>query len=128
RGLNRYEYEETLRDLLSLPYLEVKAFLPEDSESHGFNKIGEALDVSHVQMVRYLTDAAFPLRAARAPQSDPPQTQTNRYYTWQEREFWGKIKLEGPPNRRTFPLIGLDLQTNIMAEQRPRMQKTEDPD
>ena len=29
RRLNGYEYEETLRDLLSLPYLEVKAFLPD---------------------------------------------------------------------------------------------------
>ncbi len=37
RRLNRYEYEETLRDLLSLPYLEVKNFLPEDTLSHGFN-------------------------------------------------------------------------------------------
>src|SRR5436190_14435988 len=112
RRLNPYEYEETLRDLLSLPYLEVKAFLPEDSESHELNKIGAALDVSHVQMARYLTAADFALRAAMAPQSGPPETQTNRYYTWQEREFWGKIKQEGPPNRRTFPLIGLDLQTN----------------
>src|SRR6266853_6735930 len=32
RRLNRYEYEESLRDLLSLPYLEVKDYLPEDSE------------------------------------------------------------------------------------------------
>src|SRR3954447_9844016 len=28
RRLNRYEYEETLRDLLSLPYLEVSSFCP----------------------------------------------------------------------------------------------------
>src|SRR5665213_4485028 len=41
RRLNRYEYEETLRDLLSLPYLDVKELLPEDRESHGFNKIGD---------------------------------------------------------------------------------------
>jgi len=126
RRLNRYEYEETLRDLLSLPYLEVKSFLPEDRESHGFNKIGDALDVSHVQMARYLSAAEFALRQAMASQVARPETQTKRYYTWEEREFWGKIKLEGPPNRRTFPLIGLDLQTNIMAEQRPRMQKTTD--
>ncbi len=64
RRLNRYEYEETLRDLLSLPYLEVKAFLPEDSESHGFNKVGDALDVSHVQMARYLEAGEFALRQA----------------------------------------------------------------
>lgn len=127
RRLNRYEYEETLREVLSLPYLEVKAFLPEDSESHGFNKIGDALDVSHVQMARYLAAGEFGLRQAMAPQMEKPETKTTRYYTWEEREFFGKIKLEGPVCRRTFPLIGLELQTNIMAEQRPRMPKTTDP-
>src|SRR5205823_12495183 len=66
RRLNRYEYEEPLRDLLSLPCLEVKTFLPEDSESHRFNKIGDALDVSHVQMARYLSAAEFALRQAMA--------------------------------------------------------------
>jgi hypothetical protein len=128
RRLNRYEYEETLRDILSLPYLEVKAFLPEDRESNGFNKIGDALDVSHVQMSRYLAAAEFALKQAMAPQVAKPETKTTRFYTWEEREFFGKIKLEGPPNRRTFPLIGLDLQTNIMAEQRPRMPRTSDPE
>src|SRR5579863_4593240 len=64
RRMNRYEYESTLRDLLSMPYLQVKDFLPEDSESHGFNKIGDSLDVSHVQMARYLTAAEFALRQA----------------------------------------------------------------
>ena len=48
RRLNRYEYEDTLGDLLLLPYLEVKSFLPEASEANGFNKCGDALDVSHV--------------------------------------------------------------------------------
>jgi hypothetical protein len=127
RRLNRYEYEETLREILSLPYLEVKAFLPEDREAHGFNKVGDALDVSHVQMSRYLSAADFALRQAMAPQTERPQMSTQRFYTWEEREFWGKIKLEGPLNRRTFPLVGYTLQTNIMAEQRPRMPRTTDP-
>src|SRR5260221_14182326 len=113
RRLNRYEYENTLRDLLSLPYLEVKSFLPEDSEAFGFNKVGQALDVSHVQMARYLSAAEFALRQAVAPQVTPPEVTTNRYYTWEQGEFFGAIKLEGPKNRRTFPLVGLDLQTNL---------------
>src|SRR2546426_9134673 len=33
RRLNRFEYEDTLCDLLGVPYLEVKSFLPEDSEA-----------------------------------------------------------------------------------------------
>ena len=59
RRLNRYEYEETLRDLLSLPALEVKGFLPEDPVAYGFNKVGDALDVSHVQLSRSLQAADF---------------------------------------------------------------------
>ena len=120
RRLNRYEYEETLRDLLGLPYLEVKSFLPEDSESHGFNKIGESLDVSHVQMGRYLSAAEFALRAAMAPQTNRPVTTTNRYYTWDQRSFFGAIKLEGPVNRRTFPLVGYELQHDMMTMEKPR--------
>ena len=43
RRLNRYEYEDTLRDLLSLPYLEVKSFAcRRTARAYGFNKVGEA--------------------------------------------------------------------------------------
>ena len=48
RRLNRYEYENALRDLLHAPWLQVRDSLPEDGEAHRFNKVGEALDVSHV--------------------------------------------------------------------------------
>jgi hypothetical protein len=47
RRLNRYEYENALRDLLHAPWLQVRDSLPEDGEADRFNKIGEALDVSH---------------------------------------------------------------------------------
>src|ERR1051325_10159032 len=127
RRLNRYEYEETLRDLFSLPYLQVKNFLPEDSESHLFNKIGDALDVSHVQMQRYLTAGEFAIRAAIAHQVDRPEITTNRYYTMEEREFFGKINL-GPPVRSGFPLVGLEMQTNIMDQKPPQMPRTTDPE
>ena len=44
--MNRYEYENTLRDLLGAPWLQVKEMLPEDGLAHRLNKSGEALDVS----------------------------------------------------------------------------------
>jgi hypothetical protein len=128
RRLNRYEYEETLRDVLSLPYLEVKEFLPEDRESHGFNKIGDALDVSHVQMARYLTAADFALRQTLAPQVARPETRTNRFHTWGEHEFSDKIGTEGPLNRRTFPLVGYDLQRDVMAQKEPQIEPSKDPE
>ncbi len=77
-------------------------------------------------MARYLSAADFALHQALAPQVSRPETETNRYYTWQEREFSGKVGLEGPVNRRTFPLVGLDLQTNIMAAPRSRWPISED--
>ena len=128
RRLNRYEYEETLRDLLALPYLEVKAFLPEDREAYGFNKIGDALDVSFVQMSRTLTAAEFALREAMAPQTEPPERKITRFYTWEQGEFFGKIDLEGPLVRRTFPLIGLELQRDVMAQKNRPMPHTTDPE
>src|ERR1043165_5541124 len=45
RRLNRYEYENALRDLLHAPWLQVRDSVPEDGEAHRFNKSGEALDV-----------------------------------------------------------------------------------
>jgi hypothetical protein len=125
RRLNRYEYEETLRDLLSLPQLDVKNFLPEDRESHLFNKIGDALDVSHVQMSRYLTAAEFALRQAMTPQIDKPEVKTNRVYTMEDRAFFGKINL-GPNVRSGWPLCGLELLTNLIAK--PEMPFTKDPE
>jgi hypothetical protein len=127
RRLNRYEYEETLRDLFSQPYLQVKNFLPEDPESHLFNKIGDALDVSHVQMQRYLTAGEFAIRAALAPQVERPEVKTNRIYTMEERAFFGKINL-GPPVRSGFPLVGLELQNDIITQKNPQMPFTKDPE
>ncbi|MSU37178.1 MAG: DUF1587 domain-containing protein [Pedosphaera sp.] len=113
RRLNRYEYEETLRDLLSLPYLEVKDFLPEDSLTSDFNKLGDALDVSYVQIARHLSAGDFALRKAIAPRVARPETTTTRYDAWEQGEFFGAIKLEGPKERRTFPLVGLELQRDL---------------
>src|SRR6185436_12520945 len=41
RRLNRYEYENALRDLLHIPWAQVKDKLPLEGEQFGFNKSGE---------------------------------------------------------------------------------------
>jgi len=81
RRLNRYEYENVVRELLHAPWLQLKDALPEDGESHRFNKVGDALDVSHVQMARYLSTADYALRQVVARQVDRPQPLIKRYYT-----------------------------------------------
>ena len=57
RRINRYEYENCLREGLRAPWLQVADKLPEDGIAHLFNKSGERLDVSHVQMAKYLETA-----------------------------------------------------------------------
>src|SRR5579862_8778733 len=72
RRLNRYEYENTLRDLLGAPWLQIRDMLPEDGLAFRFNKVGAALDVSHVQMARYLGAAEYALREATVTRAGRP--------------------------------------------------------
>ena len=92
RRLNRYEYENAIRDLLHAPWLQVRDSLPEDGEAHRFNKVGDALQVSHVQMARYLQAADYSLREAMATQATRPETKTTRYYARDQRSFTGPMK------------------------------------
>ncbi len=122
RRLNRYEYENALRDLLHAPWLQVRDALPEDGESHRFNKIGEALDVSHVQMARYLSTADYALRQVMARSVERPKTQTVRYYARDQKSFVGKMKFSvfnQSPERATFPLLGTVGQPEVRAGKAP---------
>ncbi len=122
RRLNRYEYENVLRDLLHAPWLQVKEALPEDGESHRFNKIGEALDVSHVQMARYLGAAEDALRQVVAKQISKPTSKTTRYYARDQGPFVGKMKFgvfNQSPERATFPLLGFQAQPEVRAGKAP---------
>lgn len=64
RRMNRVEYENTLRDLLHLPLLRVKELLPEDGLQHGYAKIPSALELSHVQIQKYMEAADLALHQA----------------------------------------------------------------
>jgi mono/diheme cytochrome c family protein len=71
RRLNRVEYENTVRDLLSVQ-VELKDLLPEDAKSGGFDNVGEALHTSSFLLEKYLeaADRALNLAIANLPQ--PP--------------------------------------------------------
>lgn len=103
RRMNRFEYENTLRALFHLPDLHVREFLPEDGEAYGFNKVGSALNVSHVQMARYLQASDFALRAAMAPQTIRPDSKPVRYFAWDQRSLFAG---DYPKIRLTFPILG----------------------
>jgi len=71
--LNRVEYEISLRDLLALPRLDVASLLPEDAIKHGYSKVPSALDLSYVQIRKYLQAAKVALNQALVDQENPPK-------------------------------------------------------
>jgi uncharacterized protein DUF1592/uncharacterized protein DUF1588/uncharacterized protein DUF1585/uncharacterized protein DUF1587/uncharacterized protein DUF1595/cytochrome c len=122
RRLNRYEYENALRDLLHAPWLHVRDSLPEDGEADRFNKIGDALDVSHVQMARYLAAADYALRQAMAPQAERPDPKVKRYYARDQRSYTGPMKFSvfnTAPERATFPVRGFEGQADVRRGDAP---------
>jgi len=78
RRMNRVEYEQTLRDLLVLPALRVKELLPEDGLRHGYDKVASALDLSHIQMTRFMEAAEVALRLAASQPVQAAERKTRR--------------------------------------------------
>jgi hypothetical protein len=130
RRMNRYEYENTVRDLLGAPWLQIKELLPEDGERNRFNKSGEALGVSHVQISRYLTAAEYALREVLARSEKQPETITKRYYAREQRSFTGHIEFSQfntHTERATFPLIGNEADVAILEKKAPMTVGAADP-
>lgn len=73
RRLNRGEYEHALLDLFALPSLRVKDLLPEDARRENFDKVAGGLDISYVQMTKYLEAATKALDQAIVKPAKPPQ-------------------------------------------------------
>ncbi|HZS03684.1 MAG TPA: DUF1592 domain-containing protein [Blastocatellia bacterium] len=130
RRMNRYEYENTLRDLLGAPWLQVKELLPEDGEAWRFNKTGEALGVSHVQMSRYLMAAEQALREVMAREAAPPAASTKRYYAREQRAFASHVEFSQfntASERATFPLIGNAADVAVLKKEAPMTVGAADP-
>ena len=71
RRLNRTEYENTMRDLFSLAGLQVKELLPEDGRADGSDKASVALEISPVQLRKYMEAADYVLDEAIAHEARP---------------------------------------------------------
>ena len=78
RRLTRVEYENTLRDLFDMPGIALQGNLPTDGSAHGFDKNSDALDISHVNMAKYVEAADHVLNLAIATQPQAPTVQTRR--------------------------------------------------
>jgi hypothetical protein len=79
RRLTAAEFENALRDLLDIPQLEIRRMLPADGARHGFDKIGDVLDLSHVQIEEYLAAIDMALDLAIATRSQPPPVLRRRF-------------------------------------------------
>ncbi|MCY2977011.1 MAG: DUF1592 domain-containing protein, partial [Planctomycetota bacterium] len=123
RRMNRYEYENSLRDLLNAPWLQLKTILPEDGEQQRFNKIGEALDTSHVNLARYMQAADYALREVAASNPQAPERKVTRYYAREDGGFKGKLRFgefNRSPERAVFPLIDYEADLDALNAEKPR--------
>ncbi|MFK8115593.1 MAG: DUF1592 domain-containing protein [Rubripirellula sp.] len=77
RRLNRFEYDRSVRQLLSLQdmLIDPTGDFPPDESNHGYRNIGESLVLSDFLLSRYLEASSKYLRAAIAP-SQRPESQT----------------------------------------------------
>jgi len=130
RRLNRMEYENVLQDLLNAPFLQIRDQLPEDGEAFRFNKVSQALDVSHVHMTRYMSAADDAMRQVMSVKLTQPETTTKRYYA---REDGSIARWRGPqrgnvtPDRNTFPVLGTQAQTDVWSLRAPITVGDSDP-
>lgn len=89
RRLNRVEYEHTLHDLLGVR-TELREMLPEDGKAEGFDNVGEALDISAVQLERYIAAAGLALTDATCRGGRPETLRvTHRIDAGRNEEFVG---------------------------------------
>ena len=117
RRVNRFEYENVLRDLLHDPTLKVADQLPLDGEVHGFAKVGSALDVSHVQVDAYLDVAELALRRALEFPAEKPESTTRRYYAREQGRMWAGGG-NGGWARFSLALEGLDINDEYSFKKR----------
>ncbi|MBL9208106.1 MAG: DUF1592 domain-containing protein [Opitutaceae bacterium] len=130
RRLNGYEYENALRDLLSAPWLQIRGQFPDDGESNRFNKIGEALDVSHVHLARYLAAADYAIRQTLSVQLERPPTTTTRHYARDHRTLTSKFTpnpFNSSPDRMTYPVLGVKPQRDVRMLEAPLTVGSADP-
>ena len=121
RRLNRQEYENALRDLLGVPWAQIANRLPEDGEAYHFNKSGEALDVSYLQIARFMDSADYAMRLAMATHLERPAKTTRKLYARDERSLrnWWPRENGTLPDRLSFPVLDAHAQPDVRAGRAP---------
>jgi len=133
RRLNAYEYENALRDLFHAPWLQLKGQFAEDGEAYRFNKISDALDVSHVHVSRYMSAADYAIRQVMSVEKTQPPTSTNRFYAREQETLISKINAQNQKgDRATYPILfgpsGPQPQPDVFAKTAPMTVGGKDPE
>ncbi len=95
RRLTRTEYEQTMRDLFEMPGLALQNDLPPDGSLQGFDKHRDALDLSHVNLAKYIEVADRVLKVAIAVQPTPPEVKTQRISLANPHGFVAHVLMNG---------------------------------
>lgn len=107
RRLTRVEYENTIRDLFDLPGIILQNELPPDGSAHGFDKNSDALDISHVNLAKYIEAAERTLDMAIAIQPQPPAVKKQRISLANPHGFVAHVLMNGDgvliKNKRVDP-------------------------
>lgn len=120
RRLNRYEYENKLRQVLKAPWLQIADRLHADGIKHLYSKSGDVLDVSHVQLEQYLTVAEYAVRTAINAAAHP--TTKTKYYAREERSMQGYLRYrwsQSSATRTSIPLIGTTADPEVIRGNKP---------
>src|SRR4051794_574666 len=108
RRMNRFEYENALRDLLGIPMAQLAAQLPQDGEAHRYNKSAEALDVSFLTMQRLVSAADFAMRTAVGQRLNRPEKSVTKLYARDEPSLTRSFRPAENgtlPDRLSFPVL-----------------------
>lgn len=95
RRLTRLEYENTIRDLFDMPGIALAGLLPADGSAHGFDKNSDALDISHVNLAKYVEAANLALDLAIATRPAAPVVQKRRISLGNRGGFVAHVVLNG---------------------------------
>ncbi len=95
RRLTRAEYENTMRDLFELPGILLQGDLPADGSAHGFDNNCDALDISHVNMAKYIEAADRALDLAIATRPQPPKVSKQRISLANPHGFVAHVLMNG---------------------------------
>ena len=95
RRMTRAEYENTVRDLFDMPSISLQNDLPADGSAHGFDKNSDALDISHVNLAKYIEAAEHTLKLAIAIQPQAPTVKTQRISLANPQGFVAHVLMNG---------------------------------